>query len=135
MGGGMFHKGVVALGLVLSVPACNDVPRARSEAEIRRIAAADAAPELSRMTDRIDALERKLTETQHELSTVRRLALSTSDAHDSLVKTFNGNVKIENEAAARDMTRRGRCGTERVDYPNGGVAWRNRECTVKDLPR
>lgn len=118
----------------LTAAGCNDMPQARSEAEIRRIAAETSGPTINRLQSRIDELEQRVNRQAEEISTVRNVALSTADAHESLRKTFNGNVDIENNNKARQMTARGGCGQEWVTYPDGGRAWRNKECTVKDLP-
>jgi len=75
---------------------------------------------------RINALESKLNMTEAEVKDV-------ANAHESLRQTFNGNVDIENRAKVKRMTAAGACGTEVVNFKDGGWTVRNKECTLKDL--
>lgn len=129
----LFQLQVRALACLLLLAGCGDIPKARTEEEIRQIAADEASASFAKLNDRIAALEDKLQEKDAEIAAVRGLAIANVNDHESLRKTFNNNVKIENEAAVRAMTARGACGTEVINYPNGGVVYRNKECTLKDL--
>lgn len=126
-------RGLMALLLAGALTGCNDPPQARTEADIRRIAAEENLADVQRLQSQVDALRAKSEDLEKQIAGVRNLAILTSEGHESLVKTFNGNVDRNNAAAVRDMTRRGACGTEAVNYPNGGVVYRNKDCTLKDL--
>lgn len=115
--------------VALFAAGCDDLPQARSESEIRQIAREEQArhdAEIAALEQRVDALAERLDSTSN-------LAISTAEAHESLRKTFNGNVDQENERRAAAMTARGACGTRLVNLPSGG--WYNEpiKCTVNDL--
>ncbi len=122
-----------AIAAALCVAGCNDLPQARTETEIRRIAAEEASRESQRLTSRIANLEQQLQEQHRDIGIVRDLAISTSEAHTGLVKTFNGNVDKNNNAKVAAMTASGACGSETIQYPGGGIVVRHKECTLKDL--
>lgn len=90
--------------------------------------------------DRIDQLESRLSAIEERdkaqdtaINGVRDLALETYNAHESLRKTFNGNVDMDNKAKAAALTAAGGCGQERYFDDNGYPRLRNKPCTVKDL--
>lgn len=119
------------VALALGLTACDSQPVTRAEAQE---AERQSAQNYVQMQGRIDDLEMKVDDLERQLRTVRSVAIATSDAHDSLVKTFNGNVKKDNDQAVREMTAAGACGTRLVTLPNNG-GWYNERipCTVKDL--
>lgn len=82
---------------------------------------------------RVMELERKLDHAERDINGVRELELENARNHESLRKTFNRNVDVNNLAKVARMTADGACGRETVQYPNGGWTVRNRECTLKDL--
>lgn len=118
---------------LLILAGCDDIPRARTEAEIREMAQAAALDERAELQAKIDALELRVIELETDGPRQDRFALDTYNSLVSLRNTFNSNVDQENRFLAKQMTARGGCGTELVTYPDGGQAWRNKECTVKDL--
>lgn len=95
--------------------------------------AMDALNKANRQETKIAALEQKAEDLQVQINGVRDLALSNYKAHESLRKTFNGNVDEENKARAARLTASGYCGKEQVNYPDGSWSMRNKECTTKDL--
>ena len=119
--------------LALLLAGCDDMPRARTESEIRDIARQMADEQTQALQARIGKLEERADKANADIQGVRLLGLEVAGNLDGLRNTFNGNVQRENEYLAKQMTARGGCGTEVVTYPGGGTAWRNKECTVKDL--
>lgn len=85
-----------------------------------------ALRQISDLTGRVNELER-------QIDGLKEVVAQNAAAHESLRKTFNGNVQKDNDEAVKDMTRRGVCGTERVNYNDGSYVMRNKECTLKDL--
>lgn len=75
----------------------------------------------------------KIAELERKVAMLERDLASLDSAHSSLQSTVNNNANAANDNALRDMTSRGACGTERVDYPNGSWTFRNRKCTKADL--
>lgn len=127
-------RGLILVTAALVLSGCDDMPRARSKSDIREIVQAEAGTQIRALELRVQRLESDL-ESQKSISKIdREFSVSTYNELNSLRKTFNGNVDIENKNKARQMTARGGCGQEWVNYPDGGRAWRNKECTVKDLP-
>lgn len=126
-------KALPASLALLILAGCDDIPRARTEAEIRELARSAALDERAQLQAKIDALELRVIELETDAGRQDRFAVDTYNALVSLRNTFNGNVDQENRHRAKLMTARGGCGTELVTYPDGGQAWRNKECTVKDL--
>ncbi|MEW9855903.1 hypothetical protein [Novosphingobium sp. M1R2S20] len=122
-----------AIVAVFAVAGCDDIPRARSENAIRGIAAEEAVKSVQRMDVRLARLEEENRKLKGDMDLLRDWLKAESDALESLRKTFNHNVNLENSAKVARMTAQGACGTERVEYPDGGWAIRNKECTQKDL--
>lgn len=119
--------------LILSLSGCDDIPRARSESAIRGIAAEEAVKAAQRMDERVTQLEADNQRLQANVEILQRWVDGESKSLESLRKTFNRNVDAQNKAKVLRMTANGACGTERVDYPDGGWSTRNKECTLKDL--
>ncbi|MCW2405067.1 hypothetical protein M2336_001696 [Sphingobium sp. B1D7B] len=119
--------------LPILAAACDDIPRGRSESEIRAIASDEADDALSRAQTRIDALESRLDKLEGDQAQDRKFAVSVYGAHEALRKTFNKNVQADNEQLARNMTARGACGREWKQASNGQWFEANKTCTVKDL--
>lgn len=86
-----------------------------------------------RMQLQVDDLSSRINEMQRKIDFAESDIESVSKAHESLRKTFNGNVDIDNRAKVARLTAAGACGTETVRFDNGGWAVRNKECTLKDL--
>lgn len=82
---------------------------------------------------RVDKVELRLIEMERKLEFAEGDIKSAFEAQDRLRKVVNTNADIENRQAVREMTARGACGTETIQYPNGGWSVRNKECTLKDL--
>lgn len=118
--------GILASCLVLAGCFQKDENLDRSEIERLRATQAD-------LTTRVDSLEDRLALLKEGQAANYAYIKSVADGHDSLVKTFNGNVNMENKAKVARMTAAGGCGQERINYPDGGWAFRNKECTIKDL--
>ena len=57
----------------------------------------------------------------------------TAAAVDEVSSRVSNNARVANENAVKDMTAAGACGKETVYFKDGGLAIRNKECTVKDL--
>lgn len=123
--------------VLLTLAACDDIPQARTESEIRNLAedvaddvAADYSSELS---GRIDELEAKVADMENELNRQGRYSAAISNDLTSTQRVVSTNARIENEEAVRRMTERGACGT-RLVQPSPGV-WVNERipCTLDDL--
>lgn len=124
----------IALLLVLTaLTGCNEMPGQLSEERVTAIAAQQAVAANQTAEGRIDKLENENRELQHELSVLTKWVRAESESLDSLRRTFNQNVVIDNNAKVARMTAAGACGTERVTFPEGGWTVRNKECTLKDL--
>lgn len=121
-----------AMFLGLGVAGC-DQPNSVSDvtAPRRETVEAKLAVEAERMEN--DILEKRVTDMEEQISSLRSLVLSLDDAHEGLRKVVNQNARASNEDAVRDMTRRGACGTEQEWLPSGGYIIRNRQCTLADL--
>lgn len=119
--------------LALLLAGCDDIPRARTEGEIREIARQVSDAEARTFQARIDKLEERADKADADIQGVRLLGIENANNHKSLWETVNSNVEQEQRYLAKQATARGQCGTELVTYPGGATAWRNRECTVKDL--
>lgn len=119
--------------VLIALGGCNDMPGQLSEERVTAIAAQQAVAANQAAEARIDKLENENRELQHELSLLTKWVRAESASLDSLRRTFNQNVVIDNKAKVARMTAAGACGVERVNYPEGGWAMRNRECTQKDL--
>lgn len=88
---------------------------------------------VARANNNLSDLKLRIVEMEREIEFAEGDIKSVSAAHESLRKTFNSNVDIENKAKVARMTARGACGTETVRFDDGGWAIRNKECTLKDL--
>ncbi len=118
---------------LLALAGCNDLPQARTESEIRRIAADEASGEILRLSERVEDLSTRLADAERENARQDAFSVAISNDLSSLTKTFNGNVQKDNDFLVRQATARGQCGAEWVTYPDGGRAWRNKACTIKDI--
>lgn len=126
MNGGMKLALIVA---ALTISGCDR--RQWTRDEIREIAQ-ESAPYGgdTALTMKHDA---DIIELKRQVEVLQKDVEALGSAHDSLVNTFNGNVRKDNEAAVRRMTAAGACGREWVTYPDGAGTWRNKDCTLKDL--
>lgn len=132
----MFWRSSLTTIALIALASCDSVPHAWTRADIEAIAI-DEADEISAQRDavlirRLEDLEENNRLLNQQLATVRNLSLATSEAHESLVGTFNKNVDQRNSEKIADMTRRGACGTRMVEIAGG---WRNQPipCTEADL--
>lgn len=121
-GSGLLWLCAIGLGLW----AWNSHEKLEKERVERIDAIASADDQIQRLTIRVTQLEQEVKFTEGDLKSV-------VNAHESLRKTFNSNVDIENRAKVARMTAQGACGTETVRYDDGGWSVRNKECTLKDL--
>lgn len=126
-------RAIAAIVGFLAVAGCDEIPRARSETEIREMARQVHAADIQRLDRQIMTLESRLAKEEAFSRSVQGLALAAYDQQESLRKTFNHNVDLNNAAKVASMTARGACGQEWVRYPDGGQVWRNKVCTIKDL--
>ena len=126
---GYLHHACAVAALVFLSGCTQSQPRTLTEFDVR----AQIATQTADLRMQIERLKADQASLNKELQDVRVLALGVNDAHESLRKTFNHNVNLENEAKVRAMTARGACGTEQIHYPNGGIVYQNRQCTLKDL--
>ncbi len=123
------------LALLLLLAGCDDMPQARTEAEIREISKTAARDDIAMLQARMADLENRLELVEGEAKVAKVTAEVTASAHDSLVNTFNSNVRKDNEDAVRDMTRRGACGREWLQDENGNYFQTNKACTMADLKK
>lgn len=86
-----------------------------------------------RVDSRVSELEIRIIEMERQLKYAEGDLRSVAKAHESLRKTFNGNVDIDNRAKVARLTAAGACGTETVRFDDGSWTTRNKECTMKDL--
>ena len=104
-----------------------DVKRMLNEQAIMHSAV--VTPEMQRIAE----LEQKVRALEGDNAANTKAISNLYDQISRTLKLLNSNADVANENAAKDMTRRGACGTERVAYPDGSWTVRNRTCTVKDL--
>lgn len=116
---------IFALALALIVGGC-DTPSKKADAA--RDIASDAQIRAMAAQDEISNLKLENKRLESELKTVRDLAILTSESLESLRKTFNGNVEINNENNRQARTDAGLCGRETVYLEGGGYTVRNKEC-------
>lgn len=121
-------KRAVLLAFLLA--GCDDLPRARSESEIRVIARDEADAAQQRV---IAQLEERIAELEKQVRDDRAFTVSTYNELVGLRGTFNRNVEISNREKVDAMTARGACGTRLVNLPNGGFYNERVKCTEKDL--
>jgi outer membrane murein-binding lipoprotein Lpp len=114
---------------------CDDMPRARTEAEITEISQRASRSRIIELEAQIINLESRLAIVEGEARVAKVTAEVTANAHDSLVKTFNSNVNKDNEDAVKDMTRRGACGRQWLQDDNGNYFQTNKACTMADLKK
>lgn len=101
--------------LALLLGSCDDLPRARSESEIRQISREEALG----LQARIIALEERLRTAEEEAEKDRAFLVGTYNDLGELRDVVNSNARQENQRRVDLMNQRGACGT--------------RPCTVEDL--
>lgn len=126
--------------ICLLLAGCSDQKQLWRESEIQDIAEDAAQDSNAALMARIDSLEEKVALLEGETTVAKVTAQVTAKAHDSLVETFNSNVKKDNDEAVREMTQRGACGTRpRYTYaPDGTLSSVVNEkipCTLNDLSK
>lgn len=119
--------------VALTISGCNDTRKIYSEDEIQDMAQDEAARQVAPLEARVAQLEDDQKKLTDQLNTVRSLSIDTYDAHQSLIKTFNHNVALDNRQRAADLTAAGACGKEWRQASSGVAYLANKECTVKDL--
>lgn len=113
---------------------CSDMPRARSESEIRLLARNEMKAEMDMLRARISGLELRLHEVDGKATAAKLEAEITGNATDRLRDTVNTNADIANKNALKEMTAEGACGKEVwQEYQGGPLYYRNKECTEKDF--
>lgn len=119
-----------ALLLLAALAGCDQMSDkyARQVAEDSQRRAMDAQAEVEQM-------KVKLTDMSERQTTLYNYVHAVDEGQTALRKTVNGNADINNENAVREMTRRGACGREWVQYENGGYGWMNNTCTKDDLKK
>lgn len=110
----------------LAVWVYSDSSKVKAERIERIDSVVDVDQKVSTLETRIIALERDIKFAQGDLE-------RAAAKQDTIVKTFNHNVAIENKEAVKRMTARGACGQETFYPEGGGVVMRNKQCTLKDL--
>lgn len=121
---------ILVLAMALALSGCDRPSEAQQLTAIDAHTAKSGSDLALRQTADLTA---RVNELERQMESLKAVVAENVAAHESLRKTFNSNVQKDNNEAVRDMTRRGVCGTERVNYQDGGWAFRNRECTLKDL--
>lgn len=121
-----------ALALLL-LAGCDKIPTAKTDAQIRAIAAEEVKSANGVLEVRMIGLQQENERLQRDVKLLRDWLKEDTENLEHLRRTFNGNVQKDNEAAVARMTARGACGTEQVTFPGGGYTLRNKECTLKDL--
>lgn len=121
--------------ICLALAGCGDVPRPRSETEIKQLATDAMKLEIQFLRERLERTEARLGQLEGEAKLASIKADIVGEQHDSLVKTFNSNVRKDNEDAVSDMTRRGACGREWLQDDNGNYFQTNKACTLADLKK
>lgn len=122
-----------AIAALVLLAGCGNAGRLYSESEIHDMAADEASEQVAPLIARIDELETKLSDLDEAQGKTRDFALSIYDAHESMRKTFNRNVALDNERAVAAMTARGACGQEWAQTEAGQSYVKNKACTTKDL--
>lgn len=123
-------RALIPIILAASLAGCADRPQVWRESEIQAIAedaADDAAIAATDYEDRIAELESKVEALEKRIGTVSDLALSNYDAHESLRKTFNHNVDLDNKRRDAQRTARGECGYTKVAAGDGFI-WQPNAC-------
>lgn len=122
-------RAFLSLIAIASLSACSDRPKLWTESEIQDIAgdaAGDAAADTDH-EDRIADLESRIDALEERIGVVSDLAVGNYNAHESLRKTFNANVKIDNDARDARRTARGECGYTQV-AAGAGFVWQPKPC-------
>ena len=114
--------------LVLALAGCDGVKDdyARPVAEDAQRRSLDTGTEVA-------LLKQKLRDMEDRQSIMGNYIDAVSEGQESLRKTVNHNAVVNNDNAVRDMTRRGACGREWVQFDNGAAGWQNKECRKSDL--
>lgn len=94
---------------------------------------AERINEIVKVDQKIGDLETRIIGLERKMEFAEGDIARSTKVQDRIVETFNKNVDMDNRQSVREMTARGACGTERVDFEDGGWTIRNKECTLKDL--
>lgn len=89
---------------------------------------AEQRTDMAALRSRVDAQDAQIKLLQQQQEELSKLAQATATAHESLVDTFNGNVRINNEGLRRERTALGVCGQEQVWNKDGTYVLRNKDC-------
>lgn len=103
--------------------------------ERRQPSLADDTGDLARLRAEFAVLKNRMDRAEErrdlDMKWVRAIDASLTEArqnHDALIKTFNGNVRLENEQARRERTAAGVCGQEQVWRKDGTYVIQNKDC-------
>lgn len=80
-------------------------------------------------------LKQKLKDIEDRQDRLSNYISAVDGGQEALRKTVNFNAGVNNDNAVREMTRRGACGQQWVQFGNGTYGWQNRECTKDDLKK
>lgn len=122
-----------ALVPILLLAGCGDMPRARSESEIREIAKTVARDDIAILQGRVADLQAELRSLKQENARQDQFIADALGFNADLSKQVNNNARIANENTLAEMTRRGDCGKDWWQSENGAWNYRNKKCTMKDL--
>ena len=90
--------------------------------------AADAQRRVGATESDLEDLKRRITTMEERQGATYELAKATYDAHESLRKTFNKNVDIDNRRSDAIDTQLGNCGKQWIQGDQGWVTV-NRDCS------
>lgn len=125
-----------AIFLFLALGGCNELTKdsyARSVAEDAQRRSLDANTEIALLKQELKNMDGRMARQREAQSTLYNYVHEVDEGQSRLRKTFNGNVEITNQNIIKDMTTRGACGRDWVQWPSGATGWQNRECTKADL--
>jgi len=122
------YLGCILLGL--AVAGCDGVKDtyARSVAEDAQRRSMDANTDVILLKQKLKDIEDRQDRLSNYISAV-------DSGQEALRKTVNFNAGVNNDNAVRDMTRRGACGRQWVQFANGTYGWQNKECSKGDLKK
>ena len=114
------------IAIAASIWAWSNHEKLGKERQERIVAVQKAEARSHDLEARLATLEESLKGTQETIG-------MTAAAVDEVSSRVSNNARVANENAVKDMTAAGACGKETVYFKDGGLAIRNKECTVKDL--
>lgn len=123
---------------VLLLAGCDDLPRARSESEIREIARTVGRDDIAKLQMDITDLQTEIRRLKTENEIQDRWIDKAFKGAASLETQVNQNAAAANANAVKEMTRRGACGRKPVYTYNAqgevmSITSQNIPCTLADL--